>query len=102
MPTTITVLGVSGLAASVGSYLLRGQRKRRGDQMPKWGPDWLAHDGTGCPLPPNSRPGVLFRSGWSSDVGLRPAGSWDHCWEWTTPGTLDIVAYKPEPEQPAL
>ncbi|MGC1270374.1 MAG: hypothetical protein WA842_07255 [Croceibacterium sp.] len=51
-------------------------------------------------MPPLSRPGVKFRSGWTSDVGLRPAESWDDCWTWTKPGALDIVAFEPEPEAP--
>lgn len=97
MPNTVTILGLSGLAASVGSYFLRQRHKQRGGPELLLEPGWLPHDGSGCPVPLQSKPGVMFRSRWSSEMGLRPAESWDHCWEWTTPGALDIIAYQPEP-----
>lgn len=100
MPTVVTILGLSGLVAAVGAYILRGRGRRQVRQEQPLAAGWVIHAGDGCPVPPLSRPGVKFRSGWTSDVGLRPAESWDDCWTWTKPGALDIVAFEPEPEAP--
>lgn len=60
---------------------------------------WIAHDGGPCPVPLDSRPGVMGFARNSDKpywykAGLIPAceHDWRHCGRAT-----DIIAYKPEP-----
>lgn len=62
--------------------------------------DWTAHDGTNCPVAPDSKPAVMFRYGVKMRPGALPARyyfDWacGNLWIWSG-GTHDIVAYKPE------
>jgi len=36
---------------------------------------WIAHDGGECPVPLDSRPGIMFRDGCIIPEGTRTAGS---------------------------
>jgi len=58
---------------------------------------WIEHDGGPCPVPPRSRPAVLFRAG--RDSQREPSGSRKvlACnWNWQMVGTNAIIAYRPE------
>ena len=68
-------------------------------------PGFIEHDGSGCPVPPDSKPGVLLRIGTRCLAGKRWADEWSameggDCWTWKgkRPQPLDIVAYEPENE----
>ncbi len=60
---------------------------------------WLPHDGGPCPVPLDSRPGVMFRDGEIVPPGEFTAGPW----RWDRPlksvarrESRDIIAYRPE------
>ncbi len=58
---------------------------------------WIEHSGGPCPVPLDSKPGVMFRDGEVADVGDM-ASAW--VWEANSFGPafadLHIIAYKPE------
>ena len=63
---------------------------------------WIAHLGGPCPVPLNSRPGVMFRDGMKIDnpEETPTAGEWifeggKSLWD-HLPGRADIIAYCPE------
>ena len=99
LPSILAVMGLSGVAISVVAYARSFGRRQR-DTVEVLPAGWLIHDGSGCPVPPLSRPAVRFRSGWQSDLRQRPANSWDSSWTWSAHGGLDIVSYQPDPENP--
>jgi hypothetical protein len=63
---------------------------------------YIPHDGTGCPVPLDSRPGVIFRDGSFWRTGRGKAGDWigsDDWWHGESPNpNNNIIAYKPDPE----
>jgi hypothetical protein len=60
---------------------------------------WLPHTGGPCPVPLDSRPGVMFRDG---EIAGRDFAAWH--WDWKHSANQDapddIIAYLPEPENP--
>lgn len=64
---------------------------------------WIRHDGAGCPVPPDSAPGVMFRYGATAQLGGALATHWTSgndgrsWWDWDG-DSHDIVAYCPHPE----
>jgi len=59
---------------------------------------WLPHDGSECPVPLDTRPGVKFRNLQMRLPFRWSAKTWSDCWQWQTePRDIDIIAYKPEP-----
>jgi hypothetical protein len=66
-------------------------------------PGFIAHDGSGCPVPLNSRPGVMFRDGFISKPQVIKAHSWirirQNFWQfYDLESSDDIIAYCPDPE----
>jgi hypothetical protein len=68
-------------------------------------PGFIPHDGSGCPVPLDSRPGVMFRDGITIDTPVFvSAENWifpidkQNFWIWEASGPADIIAYKPDPE----
>ena len=65
---------------------------------------WIVHQGKGCPVPLDSKPGVRFRSHEESKPGVFSASEWvfyresQNLWVFDRHGPADIIAYKPESE----
>ena len=61
---------------------------------------WIEHDGSGCPVPLESKPAVMFRDGEIADADDR-ADAW--VWEANSFAPafdhLHIIAYRPEQPQ---
>lgn len=59
---------------------------------------YLPHDGGPCPVPLDSRPGVMFADGVCTGMGYMRAINWDRWWtgDAHNPGD-NIIAYKPDP-----
>lgn len=66
---------------------------------------WIEWTGGPCPVPLDSKPGVMFDTGLDYPPGWKPAGMWISeeygfdCWAWETSGNAPprrIIAYKPE------
>ena len=55
---------------------------------------WIAHDGTSVPVPPDSRPGVAFRSGWRVEPEQYCASHWAEFWLHAD-CPMDILAFLP-------
>lgn len=58
---------------------------------------WIEHDGGPCPVPMDSKPGVMFGDGYQEPSGLRTAGYrlvgyWTHHFQ----PREHIIAYRPE------
>lgn len=62
----------------------------------------IPHDGGPCPVPLDSKPGVLFRDGIVKDTGHVPAREWTKgdWWQWHGRRIDNIVAYLPDPNYP--
>jgi hypothetical protein len=72
------------------------------NELPK---GFIAHDGGPCPVPLDSKPGVMFRDGkdGSGGSGCFPSASeWMYLncnlWRWVQHGPADIIAYRPDPD----
>lgn len=58
---------------------------------------WVEHDGGPCPVPLDSKPGVIFRG---ERWPFEPSGSgrvMARNWHWGLHGHLANIAYRPEP-----
>lgn len=62
-------------------------------EQPVFPEGYIRHDGTDCPVPLTSKPGVILRRGDRFEQGEVTAGSWD--WDHLGDGS-DVLAYKPE------
>ncbi|NCP18356.1 MAG: hypothetical protein GW855_04250 [Erythrobacter sp.] len=77
----------------------RPKEQQLPDPLPK---GWIAHDGGGMPVDPDSKPALWMRSGQRMQGGERTAASWTgwggrktgSCWIWED-DAFDIVAFKP-------
>lgn len=61
---------------------------------------WLPHDGGECPVPLDSKPGVMFRDGEIIEPGNETARTWVYRGDWwkryREGRCNDIIAYLPE------
>lgn len=60
---------------------------------------WIAHDGGPCPVPLDSRPGVMWGDGFVTLAGMQPAWVWTKhgdSWGHNEPFDRRIIAYRPE------
>lgn len=62
----------------------------------------MLHDGGSCPVPLDSKPGVLFKDGAAKNAGQEPASFWtkggSDWWRWQSHDPANnIVAYLPDP-----
>ena len=58
---------------------------------------WIEHDGKGCPVPPDSRPAIMFGDGHVIPAGRHRAGYWlVGYWTQHFPPREQIVAYRTE------
>lgn len=61
---------------------------------------WIEHDGGPCPVPLDSRPGVMTKDGWILEPGIGIAEGWVVGIDvWQRQGKFTgfhIIAYKPE------
>jgi hypothetical protein len=71
------------------------------NELPK---GFIAHDGGPCPVPLDSKPGVMFRDGKDGSGGsgcFASASDWMYLncnlWRWVRHGPADIIAYRPIP-----
>lgn len=62
---------------------------------------WLPHDGGPCPVPLDSKPGIITECGKVSQPGWHAASVWAGPGDWWKHHSSDpmhrIIAYKPEP-----
>jgi hypothetical protein len=56
-------------------------------------PGWTRHHGGDCPLPPDSKPGLMFRGGGRFQPGVRRADAWGDMWRHDG-SSMDIIAYR--------
>lgn len=60
---------------------------------------WKPHDGTCCPVPVDSCPAIMTRSGDVHDFPKRPASYWslrNDWWRWEGESRTNIVFFRPE------
>jgi len=77
---------------------------RRSRLPPTFPEGWIEHDGSPCPVHPESRPAVMFRHGGKTRMGAYSAKAlmdWHRDpWQWKDrqQGQCDIIAYLAEPD----
>ena len=64
---------------------------------------WIRHAGGPCPVPLDSKPGIVSADRVSVSPGISPARKWtlgihDNWWTWDCPPADRIIAYRPEPK----